>query len=45
MIGAGGFDIWKFIPVRTGEIFLHFVYVREIGKIKKEKYYKVIVKE
>ena len=45
MIGAGGFDILKFIPVKTGEVFLHFIYAREIGKIDKEKYFKVVVKE
>ncbi len=44
MTGAGGFDIWKFIPVKTGEVFLHFIYSRENGKTDTEKYYKVVVK-
>ncbi len=44
MIGAGGFDIWKFLPVKTGEVFLHFIYSRENGKTNNEKYYKVVVK-
>lgn len=44
MVGAGGFDIWKFLPVKTGEVYLHFIYAREDGKIEKEKYYKVVVK-
>ncbi len=45
MVGGGGFDIWKFLPAKTGKVFLHFVYAREDGKIDKEKYYKVIVKK
>ncbi len=44
MIGAGGFDIWKFLPVKTGEVFLYFIYSRENGKTNNEKYYKVVVK-
>ncbi len=43
MIGAGGFDHWKFLPLKTGEVYLHFIYMREDGKIDKEKYYKVAV--
>ncbi len=45
MVGAGGFDIWKFNAVKEGEVYLHFVYAREDGKIDKEKYYKVVVKK
>ncbi len=44
MIGGGGLEIIKYLPVKTGELYLHFVYKREDGKIDKEKYYKVIVK-
>lgn len=44
MVGAGGFDIWKFLPVKHGEVYLHFIYAREDGKIDKEKFYKVVVK-
>ena len=44
MVGAGGFDIWKFLPLKTGEVYLHFIYAREDGKIDKEKFYKVVVK-
>lgn len=44
MVGAGGFDVWKFLSVKTGDVFLHFIYAREDGKIEKEKYYKVVVK-
>jgi len=43
MVGAGGFDYWKFLPLKTGEVYLHFIYMREDGKINKEKYYKVAV--
>ena len=43
MVGAGGFDHWKFSPLKTGEVYLHFIYAREDGKIDKEKYYKVAV--
>ena len=43
MVGAGGFDYWKFLPLKTGEVYLHFIYMREDGKIDKEKYYKVAV--
>ncbi len=43
MVGAGGFDHWKFLPLKTGEVYLHFIYMREDGKINKEKYYKVAV--
>ena len=43
MVGAGGFDHWKFLPLKTGEVYLHFIYAREDGKIDKEKYYKVAV--
>ncbi len=44
MVGAGGFDHWHFFPLKTGEVYLHFIYAREDGKIDSEKYYKVVVK-
>ncbi len=44
MVGAGGFDVWKFETIKTGEVYLHYIYAREDGKIDKEKYYKVVVK-
>ncbi len=44
MIGAGGFDIFRFNAVKAGEVYLHFIYAREDGKFEKEKYYKVVVK-
>ena len=45
MVGAGGYDIFKFIPKKIGEVFLHFKYVRKDGKSDKEKFFKVIVTE
>lgn len=44
MVGAGGFDIWKFETIKKGEVILHFLYAREDGKIDKEKFYKIVVK-
>lgn len=45
MVGAGGYDVFKFIPKKKGEIFLHFKYQREDGETGKEKFFKVIVTE
>ena len=44
MVGSGGLEIIKYLPVKNGETYLHLVYKREDGKTDKEKYYKVIVK-
>lgn len=43
MVGGGGMDIWRFLPVKKGTTYLHFKYMREDGKTKKENYYKIIV--
>lgn len=45
MVGAGGYDVFKFVPQKAGEVFLYFKYQREDGKTEKEKYFKVIVTE
>lgn len=45
MVGAGGYDNFKFIPQKAGEVFLHFKYSREDGTFDKEKFFKVIVTE
>jgi predicted secreted protein len=45
MLGVGGKEVWKFEPKKAGEAFLYFTYKRDDGKIEKEKYFKVIVKE
>jgi inhibitor of cysteine peptidase len=43
MVGAGGYDVFKFTPKKKGEVYLHFKYMREDGTTDKEKYYKVVV--
>ena len=45
MVGAGGYELWTFLPKKEGILFLHFKYEREDGKTKKEKYIQVVVKE
>lgn len=45
IMGAGGTDTWSFISKKEGIIFMNFKYVREDGKIGKEKYFKIIVKQ
>ena len=45
MVGAGGYEIWTFLPKKTGNLFLHFKYEREDGKTKKEKYIQIVVKD
>ena len=42
MVGAGGYDIWRFLPNKKGETYLHFIYQREDGKTEKEKFFKII---
>lgn len=44
-VGAGGFDIWRFLPEKKGETYLHFSYQREDGKINNEKFLKIVVTE
>jgi len=44
MVGAGGYDTWRFLPAKSGETYLHFVYKREDGKTKGEKYFKIVIK-
>ncbi len=44
-IGAGGFDIWRFLPEKKGETYLHFIYQREDGKTNQEKFLKIVVTE
>lgn len=42
-VGAGGYDIWRFLPEKKGETYLHFIYKREEGKINQEKYFKIVI--
>ncbi len=43
MVGAGGTDVFSFVPKKKGEVFLQFTYARTDGKAEKEKFFKVIV--
>lgn len=45
MVGAGGFDTWRYSVNKKGVLYMNFKYIKEPNDIGKEKFFKIIVEE